>query len=239
MRSIVILGSTGSIGIQALEVVDGSSELEVVGLAAAQSWEPLIEQARAHGVERVALADEGAAAPATLMNKGFELIEAHHLFRLPAELIDVVVHPQSIVHAVVHLNDGASLAHLGYPDMRVPISYALHHPERADVPVPTLDLASVGELTFEEPDLETFPCVRLAGEALAAGGTAPCVLNAADEVAVAAFLDGELPFTGIAEVVARALDAVEPAPVRHFSDLYKADAAARETARSLVQGVAA
>src|SRR5207248_1409301 len=383
MRSIVILGSTGSIGIQALEVVDGSSELEVVGLAAAQSWEPLIEQARAHGVERVALADEGAAArasqawtggevlagaeglvalitdtdcdlvlnalvgsaglgptvaalgegidlalankeslvvggelvmalaeatgtnvipvdsehsalyqligserpgqverlvltasggpfrgrtaaelaavtpgealahptwemggritvdSATLMNKGFELIEAHHLFGLPPERIDVVVHPQSIVHAVVHLNDGASLAHLGHPDMRVPISYALHHPERADVPVPTLDLAAVGELTFEEPDLETFPCLRLAREALAAGGTAPCVLNAADEVAVAAFLDGELPFTGIAEVVARALDAIEPAPVRHFSDLYKADAAARETARSLVQGVAA
>src|SRR5205814_1939612 len=144
---------------------------------------------------------------ATLMNKGLELIEAHHLFGVPPERIDVVVHPQSIVHAVVHLNDGASLAHLGHPDMRVPISYALHHPERADVPVPTLDLAAVGELTFEEPDLETFPCVRLAGEALAAGGTAPCVLNAADEVAVAAFLDGELPFTGIAEVVARALDA--------------------------------
>jgi 1-deoxy-D-xylulose-5-phosphate reductoisomerase len=176
---------------------------------------------------------------ATLMNKGFELIEAHHLFGVPADRIDVVVHPQSIVHALVHLNDGASLAHLGYPDMRVPISYALHHPERHDVAVPTLDLASVGALTFEPPDLETFPALRLARAALAAGGTAPCVLNAADEVAVGAFLAGELPFAGIADVVERSLEALEPAPVRHFSDLYRADAAARETARALVQGVAA
>src|SRR5439155_16506257 len=176
---------------------------------------------------------------ATLMNKGFELIEAHHLFGVPVERIDVVVHPQSIVHALVHLNDGASLAHLGYPDMRVPISYALHHPERADVPVETLDLAAVGELTFEEPDLGTFPCLRLAREAVAAGGTAPCVLNAADEVAVQAFLNGELPFSGIPDVVERTLEALDPQPVRHFSDLYRADAEARETARGLVQGVAA
>src|SRR5215208_6329257 len=111
---------------------------------------------------------------ATLMNKGFEMIEAHHLFGTPYERIDVVVHPQSIVHALVHLNDGASLAHLGYPDMRVPISYALSFPERADVNVPTLDLAEVGELTFAQPDMETFPCLRLAREAGEAGGTAPC-----------------------------------------------------------------
>jgi 1-deoxy-D-xylulose-5-phosphate reductoisomerase len=176
---------------------------------------------------------------ATLMNKGFELIEAQRLFGVPPERIDVVVHPQSIVHGLIHLNDGASLAHLGYPDMRVPISYALHQPDRADVPVPTLDLASVGQLTFEQPDVDTFSCLRLAREALAAGGTAPCVLNAADEVAVQAFLDGALPFTGIADVVARALDALEPAPLRHFSDLYRADAAARETARALVGGVTA
>src|SRR5438046_1955720 len=102
---------------------------------------------------------------ATLMNKGLELIEAHHLFGVDYDAIDVVVHPQSIVHAMVHLNDGASLAHLGYPDMRVPISYALHHPERADVPVETLDLAAVGELSFEPPDTETFACLRLAYEA--------------------------------------------------------------------------
>jgi len=383
VRRIVILGSTGSIGTQALDVVRDSDELEVIGLAAATSWEPLIEQAERHGVRRIALSDESAAAQAakawsggevlggaeglvelitesgcdrvlnalvgsaglgptvatlgegidlalankeslvvggvlvmalaeatgatvipvdsehsalyqlvgaespghvdrlvltasggpfrgrsieeledatreealahptwdmggritvdsaTLMNKGFELIEAHHLFGVSLEQIDVLVHPQSIVHALVHLNDGASLAHLGYPDMRVPISYALHHPDRADVPVETLDLATVGQLTFEEPDLRTFACLRLARDALRAGGTAPCVLNAADEVAVQAFLDGELGFTGIAEVVERALDALPPEPVGHFSDLYRADAAARETARELVQGVAA
>ena len=133
---------------------------------------------------------------ATLMNKGFEAIEAHHLFGVPYERIDVVVHPQSLIHSLIHLNDGSSLAHLGYPDMRVPISYALHYPERADVDVPRLDLATVGALTFEQPDPETFACLRLALEAGAAGGTAPCVLNAADEVAVAAFLAERIPFTG-------------------------------------------
>ena len=102
---------------------------------------------------------------ATLMNKGLELIEAHHLFGTPYDQIDVVVHPQSIVHALVHLNDGATLAHLGYPDMRVPISFALNYPERADVPVPALDLVDLGELTFEAPDMETFACLRLAREA--------------------------------------------------------------------------
>ena len=132
------------------------------------------------------------------MNKGLELIEAHHLFGVPYDRIDVVVHPQSIVHALIHLNDGASLAHLGYPDMRVPISYALNYPDRVDVPVRTLDLVELGALTFEAPDLDSFPCLRLAREAAEAGGTAPCVLNAANEVAVHAFLAGDLSFTGIA-----------------------------------------
>jgi 1-deoxy-D-xylulose-5-phosphate reductoisomerase len=375
MRRIVIVGSTGSIGTQALDVVERGDELEVVGLAAQTSAEPLLEQAKRFGVDRIALADEDAASAAggrfggellagaeglvalitetdcdlvlnalvgsaglgptvaalgegidlalankeslvvggelvmalaeatgaqvipvdsehsalhqlismerpgtvdrlvltasggpfrgrrdlagvtpedalahptwdmggkitidsaTLMNKGLELIEAHHLFGLPYDRIDVVVHPQSIVHAMVHLNDGASLAHLGYPDMRVPISYALHHPERADVPVRPLDLVELGELTFEEPDLETFACLRLAREAAEAGGTAPCTLNAANEVAVHAFLSGELPFTGIAEVIERTLGELAPAPVRHFSDLYAADAEAREVARGLL-----
>ena len=107
---------------------------------------------------------------ATLMNKGLELIEAHHLFGVPYDRIDVVVHPQSIVHALVHLNDGASLAHMGYPDMRVPISFALHHPERADVPVPALDLVELGALSFEAPDTETFACLALAREAARVGG---------------------------------------------------------------------
>ncbi len=175
---------------------------------------------------------------ATLMNKGFEMIEAEHLFGVGYERIDVVVHPQSIVHSLVHLNDGATLAHLGYPDMKVPISYALHHPERADVDVPTLDLADAGRLDFEPPDEETFACLRLAREAGEAGGTAPCVLNAADEVAVEAFLAGELPFTGIAEVIDRCLDEVPTGPATHFEQLFETDERAREHARSLIDGLA-
>ncbi len=383
MRRIVILGSTGSIGTQALEVVAGSDELEVVGLAAQTSFEPLIEQAERFGVGRIAVTDADAAAAAaegfdsgevlagpeglvelitsgradlvlnalvgaaglaptvatlgegidlalankesivaggelvmalaeatgaqvipvdsehsalyqlvgaeqpgtvdrlvltasggpfrgrsrdelagltpeqalahptwqmggkntvdsaTLMNKGLEVIEAHHLFGVPYERIDVVVHPQSIVHALVQLNDGAALAHLGLPDMRVPISYALHHPERADVPVERLDLAAVGSLEFEPPDPEAFACLRLAREAAVAGGTAPCVLNAANEIAVHAFLAGGLSFLGIGEVVEGVLEATAPAPVGHFSDLYRADSEARERARELIGAVAA
>jgi 1-deoxy-D-xylulose-5-phosphate reductoisomerase len=174
----------------------------------------------------------------TLMNKGFEMIEAHHLFGVPYDRIEVVVHPQSIVHALVHLNDGASLAHLGYPDMKVPISYALHRPERADVDVPTLDLASVGTLNFEQPDPGTFACLRLAREAGEAGGTAPCILNASDEVAVEAFLAGRIPFTGIPEVIESTLEAVPGGPVRHFDDLFDTDADAREHARGVIEGLA-
>jgi 1-deoxy-D-xylulose-5-phosphate reductoisomerase len=170
---------------------------------------------------------------ATLMNKGLELIEAHHLFGVPYERIDVVVHPQSIIHAMVHLNDGASLAHLGYPDMRVPISYALNHPDRVDVPVRALDLVELGALTFEAPDLDSFPCLRLAREAAEAGGTAPCVLNAANEIAVHAFLAGDLSFTGIPRVIESTLSELPAQPVRHFSDLYAADAHAREVARGV------
>jgi 1-deoxy-D-xylulose-5-phosphate reductoisomerase len=375
VRGILIVGSTGSIGTQALDVVERNAELEVLGLAAASSWELLLEQAAAHGVRRVALADPDAAArasehaaelevlagpeglvelitdtdcdlvlnalvgsaglgptvaalgegidlalankeslvvggelvtalaeatgaqllpvdsehsalfqliegerpgtverlvltasggpfrgrtdldsvtrdealahptwdmggkitidSATLMNKGLELIEAHHLFGVPYERIDVVVHPQSIVHAMVHLNDGASLAHLGYPDMRMPISYALNHPERVDVPVPALDLVELGALTFEAPDLDSFPCLRLAREAAEAGGTAPCVLNAANEVGVHAFLAGDLSFTGIPRVIESTLSELPTQPVRHFSDLYAADTQAREVARGV------
>jgi 1-deoxy-D-xylulose-5-phosphate reductoisomerase len=381
VRRIVILGSTGSIGTQALDVVGRSGELEVVGLGAATSWEQLVEQAESLGLGRIALSDVDAAArgserwtggevlagpeglvslvtdsgcdlvlnaltgaaglgptvatlgegidlalankeslvvggelvsalaeatgaqivpvdsehsalyqligaerpgsvdrlvltasggpfrgrsdlegvtpdealahptwdmggritidSATLMNKGLEVIEAHHLFGVPYDAIDVVVHPQSLVHALVHLNDGSSLAHLGYPDMRVPISYALHHPERADVPVETLDLAAVGELTFERPDIETFACLRLAYEAARAGGTAPCVLNAADEIAVHAFLAGRIGFLDIARVIERALDQLGSQPVRSFDDLYAADAEARRVARETVEGVTA
>jgi 1-deoxy-D-xylulose-5-phosphate reductoisomerase len=378
-RRVLILGSTGSIGEQALDVIERSEALEAAGLSAGRNWERLVEQARATGVSTVALSapdaaeraagsldgvkvlsgeagvrdliaatepdlvlnaivgtaglgptivaltdgidlalankeslvvggelvtalaeatgarilpvdsehsalfqlladagpgvterlvltasggpfrgrsdldgvtpQEALAHPtwemggrisvdsATLINKGFEVIEAHHLFSIPYERIDVVVHPQSIVHALVHLNDGASLAHLGHPDMRVPISYALHLGEREDVPVPTLDLVSVGELVFEAPDAATFPCLRLAREAGVAGGTAPCVLNAADEVAVAAFLAGEIPFTGIPVVVERTLEAMPAEQPSHFEDLFDADALARELAGGLLSRV--
>jgi 1-deoxy-D-xylulose-5-phosphate reductoisomerase len=171
---------------------------------------------------------------ATLFNKGLELIEAHHLFGVPYSRMDVVVHPQSIVHSLIHLNDGASMAHLGYPDMRVPISYALHYPDRADVPLPSLDLAQLGSLDFEEPDVERFPCLRLAREAGEAGGTAPCVLNAADEVAVGAFLGGEIPFMAIPRVVARTLEEMPAAPPTHFDDLIATDSVARRRAAEAV-----
>jgi 1-deoxy-D-xylulose-5-phosphate reductoisomerase len=176
---------------------------------------------------------------ATLMNKGLELLEAHHLFGVPLERIEVVVHPQSIVHALVHLNDGAALAHLGVPDMRVPISYALHHPDRADTPVEPLDLAALGDLTFEAPDLDAFPCLELAREAGRLGGSAPCVLNAANEVAVAAFLAGEAPFTGIPEVIRLVLEDLPAEPVRDFSRLLAVDGDARESARGHLAAVAA
>jgi len=173
---------------------------------------------------------------ATLMNKGLELIEAHHLFGTPYERIEVVVHPQSIVHSLISLCDGATLAHLGYPDMRVPISYALHYPDRVSVPIAPLDLGALGQLTFEPVDEETFACLGLARRATAAGGTAPCVLNAANEIAVHAFLAGRLSFLGIAEVIEATLDRLDPAPVRAFESLYEADREARELAADLVAG---
>jgi 1-deoxy-D-xylulose-5-phosphate reductoisomerase len=383
-RRIVILGSTGSIGVQALDVVSRSSgELRVVGLSAERSWEPLLEQARAHGVRRIALSDPAAAAraseawtdgevlsgpdgivqliadtgcdmvlnaivgsaglvpsvaaltegielalankeslvvggelvmalseatgaaiipvdsehsafhqllgaerpgtvdrliltasggpfrgasraelesatieqalahptwdmggkitidSATLMNKGLELIEAHHLFGVPYDQIQVVVHPQSIIHALIHLCDGATLAHLGYPDMRVPISYALHYPERVDVPVKPLDLVSVGALTFEQVDVDTFACLRLARESALAGGTAPCTMNAANEVAVHAFLQGELRFLDIAAVIEETLARLPAGPVHSFDALADADGDARRVAGELVADRAA
>jgi 1-deoxy-D-xylulose-5-phosphate reductoisomerase len=172
---------------------------------------------------------------ATLANKGLELIEAHFLFDLAYEQIDVVVHPSSIVHALVRFRDGASLAHLGYPDMRVPISFALTYPERAATPIAPLDLASGVTLEFHAPDLDTFPLLALARQAGEEGGTAPCVFNAANEVAVAAFLAGTLPFLGIAEVVAETLDATDNAAARDLDDVIAADAAARQHAEEALK----
>jgi 1-deoxy-D-xylulose-5-phosphate reductoisomerase len=380
-KRLLILGSTGSIGTQALEVCASSSEFELVGLSAERSWEALIEQARTHRVARIALADADTAAraseawtdgevlagadgivklivesqadlvlnalvgsaglaptvatlgegidlalankeslvvggelvvalseatgaritpvdsehtalhqllsrqpraalerliitasggpfrgrsraeledvtvnealshptwamggkitidSATLMNKGLELMEAHHLFGTPYDRIDVLVHPQSLVHGLIELADGAMLAHLGPPDMRIAISYALHAGESVELPITALDLAAIGELTFEPVDVDAFPCLRLARAAAHAGGTAPCVLNAANEVAVHSFLRGELPFLGISEVIERTLDELGSDPVRDFQSLYDADALARARAAETVAAI--
>jgi 1-deoxy-D-xylulose-5-phosphate reductoisomerase len=381
-RRLLVLGSTGSIGTQALEVCADSDELELVGLSAERSWEALLEQAQAAGVDRVAIADPHAAArasevwtdgevlsgpeglvrlvvesgadlvlnalvgsaglgptvatlgegidlalankeslvvggelvtalaeatgaqiipvdsehtalhqllagqspgaverltitasggpfrgrrrdelegvtveqalahptwamggkitidSATLMNKGLELMEAHHLFGTPYERIDVVVHPQSLIHGLVQLSDGAMLAHLGPPDMRIAISYALHGGESVPIGgserVRALDLAAVGKMTFEPVDLEAFPCLRLARDAAAAGGTAPCVLNAANEVAVYAFLDGRLRFLDIPGVIEHSLAELGSTPVRAFESLYDADREARAVAAEAI-----
>ncbi len=377
-KRLLILGSTGSIGRQALDVCLRSEELELVGLSAERSWEELVEQARAHGVGRIALADRDAAAraaeswtggqvlggpeglvrlvvesdadlvlnalvgsaglgptvatlgegidlalankeslvvggelvgalaeatgarivpvdsehtalhqliagqpvgavermtitasggpfrgrsraelqevtvaealdhptwamggkitidSATLMNKGLEVMEAHHLFGTPYERIDVVVHPQSLIHGIVQLADGAMLAHLGPPDMRIAISYALHGGESIDLPIEPLDLATVGALTFEPVDLEAFPCLRLAREAALAGGTAPCVLNAANEIAVHAFLQGGLRFLEIPAVIETTLEQLPSEPVHSFESLYESDRRSRELAAETV-----
>ena len=171
---------------------------------------------------------------ATLANKGLELIEAHFLFALPYQRIEVVVHPTSVVHAIVRFRDGAALAHLGFPDMRVPISFALTYPERAATPVEPLDLAGL-TLAFEAPDSEAFPLLALGRRAGELGGTYPCAFNAANEVAVAAFLDKRLPFLGIAAAVEETLAAVDGAPAGDLEDLVEADREARRLAeRSLV-----
>jgi 1-deoxy-D-xylulose-5-phosphate reductoisomerase len=381
-KRLLILGSTGSIGTQALDVCLRSGELELVGLSAERSWETLVEQARAHRVGRIALADEHAAAraseawtdgevlagpeglvrlvvecgadlvlnalvgsaglgptvatlgegidlalankeslvvggelvtalaeatgaqiipvdsehtalhqliagqppgavrrltitasggpfrglgreqledvtvkqalahptwamggkitidSATLMNKGLEVMEAHHLFGTPYDRIDVIVHPQSLVHGIVQLADGAMLAHLGPPDMRIAISYALYGGESVELPIAPLDLAAIGELTFEPVDLEAFPCLRLAGEAAREGGTAPCVLNAANEVAVHAFLEGRLRFVQIPTVIEQTLAGLGSEPIRAFESLYEADRQARTVAGEAVAGLA-
>lgn len=167
---------------------------------------------------------------ATLANKGLEVIEAHFLFGLPYERIEVVIQPTSVVHALVRFRDGAALAHLGYPDMRVPISYALTYPERAAVEVEPLDLASGLTLAFEPVDAEAFPLLGLARKAGELGGTYPCAFNAANEIAVAAFLEGRLPFLGISEVVEETLDQVDGDPAGDLDDLIEADAEARRIA---------
>jgi 1-deoxy-D-xylulose-5-phosphate reductoisomerase len=197
-----------------------------------QLAEVTIEQALAHPTW--SMGGKITIDSATLMNKGLEVIEAHHLFGTPYESIEVVVHPQSIVHGLIQLCDGATLAHLGYPDMRVPISYALHHPSRTEVPLPALDLVALGSLTFEAPDLRNFPCLALARAAGIAGGTAPCTLNAANEVAVHAFLSGQISFLAIAEVIEQTLSELPARAVHSFDSLMDADLEARKSAGNVI-----
>ncbi|MEH3054002.1 MAG: 1-deoxy-D-xylulose-5-phosphate reductoisomerase [Patulibacter minatonensis] len=196
-----------------------------------------VEQALAHPTWR--MGGKITIDSATMMNKGLELIEAHHLFGIPMSKIDVLVHPQSIIHGLVSLHDGAQLAHLGHPDMRVPISWALHRGTSQPLPTRTLDLAEVGQLTFEAPDTDRFPCLRLAREAMDAAGGAPCVLNAANEVAVHAFLDGKIGFGGIPEVVETTLERDGDVRVSHASQLLAIDRQARATAGEVVDRLVA
>ncbi len=202
---------------------------------------------REHGVEQMrrATPQQAVAHPnwsmgakisvdsATLMNKGLEVIEAYHLFRMPLERIDIVVHPQSIIHSMVSYCDGSVLAHLGAPDMRTPIAYALSWPERIATPTRRLDLAAIGRLTFEPPDQQRFPALRVAREALIRGGGSPTVLNAANEVAVHAFLDGRIGFLDIVDTVERTLGAISAEKLESLEDVYNFDMAAREMAARL------
>lgn len=171
---------------------------------------------------------------ATLMNKGFEVIEARWLFDMPADRVDVVVHPQSIIHSMVEFVDGSVKAQMGVPTMLVPIHYALTYPYRAPLDVPPMDLAAIGQLTFEYPDYNRFPCLRIAYEVLRAEGSAACVANAANEVAVAAFLQERLPFTGIAPLIEETLANMEHVAHPSLADVVAIDAEARRQAASLI-----
>jgi 1-deoxy-D-xylulose-5-phosphate reductoisomerase len=171
---------------------------------------------------------------ASMMNKGLELIEAHHLFAMPEDRIDIVVHPQSVIHSLVSYVDGSVLAQLGSPDMRTPIAYALGWPKRISAPSPRLDLSAIAHLTFEAPDPVRFPALRLARHALQRGGSAPTILNAANEVAVQAFLARGIGFLDIARVVERTLDAIDPTPLSCIDDVLAQDQRARGHARALI-----
>lgn len=172
---------------------------------------------------------------ATLMNKGLELIEAHYLFGLPSERIEVLIHPQSVIHSLVEYVDGSVLAQLGSPDMRIPIAYALAWPDRMPTPAQRLNLADIARLDFGEPDLERFPALRLAREALEAGGSAPAVLNAANEVAVATFLDGRIQFTDISRLVESALEANHRPRPQSIEDVFEIDREVRRDVSMMIK----
>jgi 1-deoxy-D-xylulose-5-phosphate reductoisomerase len=172
---------------------------------------------------------------ASMMNKGLELIEAHYLFEMPSARLDVLFHPQSVIHSMVEYIDGSVLAQLGAPDMRIPIAHCLAWPERMETPMPKLDLAQIGRLDFEAPDLVRFPCLRIAREAMEAGGACPAILNAANEIAVAAFLDRRIGFLDIAKIVHQTLDRYQPVNVMTLADVMTIDSEARSVARRAME----
>jgi len=176
---------------------------------------------------------------ATMMNKGLELIEAHHLFGLPSAKVDILVHPQSVIHSMVEFADGSVLAQMGSPDMRIPIAHALAYPERIETPAERLDLGRIGSLTFEAPDIERFPALRIARQALEEGGAAPIILNAANEEAVAAFLDRRIAFLDICQIVEEALLRTGAMQPRSIAEVIDIDRDARALARELMSELAA
>lgn len=171
---------------------------------------------------------------ATMMNKGLEVIEAHWLFGLPARQIEVVIHPQSVIHSMVSYVDGSVLAQLGNPDMRTPIAHALAYPERMQSGVKSVDLTQIAKLTFEKPDLQRFPCLKLAYDALQSGGSAPAILNAANEIAVQAFLDGRIGFRMIDQLIARTMDALPSIALDDIAAVFEQDRLARDLTTSLL-----
>ena len=196
-------------------------------------WDVTPEQAVAH--PNWSMGQKISVDSATMMNKGLEVIEAHWLFDVPAAQIEVLIHPQSVIHSLVDYTDGSVLAQLGNPDMRTPIAYALAWPDRIDSGVAPLDLCALGRLEFEKPDLARFPCLGLAYQALKQGGNSPTVLNAANEVAVEAFLQRNLAFPNIPEVIRQALDSVPGCALRQIDDVMMADAAGRQAARTALE----
>ena len=171
---------------------------------------------------------------ASLMNKGLELIEARWLFNMDPKDIEVVIHPQSVIHSMVQFSDGCVMAQLSHPDMRLPIQYALSYPERIDLPLRRLDFAELGQLSFERPDLERFPCLRLAYEAIGKGGNAPCILNGANEIAVAAFLSGAIGMTGIPDLIEKTLDRCAFIADPTLDDIYSTDFEAKRIASEMI-----
>jgi 1-deoxy-D-xylulose-5-phosphate reductoisomerase len=205
---------------------------------------PLDEMARATPAQAVAHPNWSMGAKisvdsATMMNKGLELIEAHHLFAMPADRLDVVIHPQSVIHSMVEYADGSVLAQLGPTDMRIPIAHTLAWPERMDTPCERLDLAAVGRLDFMAPDYVRFPALKLARDVMVAGGPAPAIMNAANEIAVAAFLDGAIAFGEIANIVARVLERYVPDDPVSLADVLAIDSEARRIASALLESVVA